>query len=55
MEEKKKCLYQSRVSFTLLSDIAQALLLNGLVIYETLDFRGSAVHIRILQGDTKTN
>ena len=36
--------------FTLLSDVVEALLLNGLVIYETLDFGGGAINIGILVG-----
>lgn len=34
---------------TLLGDIAETLVLEGLVIYQTLDFGSGAVHIRILE------
>ena len=43
----------NRALFTLLSDVAEALLLNGLVIYEALHFGGGAVHIRVLEGGKK--
>lgn len=43
----------NRALFTLLSDVAEALLLNGLVIHEALDFRGGAVYIRVLEGGKK--
>lgn len=36
---------------TLLSDIAETLILEGLVIYQALDFGSGAVHIRILRKD----
>lgn len=47
---KEKTLQQSQLLFTMLSDVVKALLLDGLVIYETLDFRGGAVNIRVLKG-----
>lgn len=37
------------VSNTVLGDVAEALLLNGLVIYEVLNLRGGAVHVGVLQ------
>lgn len=34
---------------TVLGDVAEALLLNGLVVYKVLNLRGGAVHIRVLK------
>lgn len=34
---------------TMLGDVAEALLLNRLVVYQVLDLRGGAVHIGVLQ------
>lgn len=37
----------------MLGDVVEALLLNGLVIDQALDFGGGAIHIRVLEeGDT---
>lgn len=50
---KALALTQPPVLLTLLSDIAETLVLEGLVIYQALDFRSGAVHIWIL-GKEKT-
>lgn len=37
----------------MLSDVVEALLLNGLIVDEALDFGGGAIHIRVLDGGKK--
>ena len=49
-EENNTYIQEPRRLFTLLGDVVEALLLNGLVIYEALDFGGGAVHVRVLEG-----
>ena len=49
-EENNTYIQEPRRLFTLLGDVVEALLLNGLVIYEALDFGGGAVHVRVLGG-----
>lgn len=49
MTNKALPLTQPPFLLTLLSDIAETLVLEGLVIYKALDFGSGAVHIRILE------
>lgn len=49
-QKKNRTKWESPVvSNTVLGDVAEALLLNGLVIYEVLNLRGGAVHVGVLQ------